>query len=216
MLQWRYIAGNNWGMCEDGTGAVGCGPQEEFRACSDVSIGMLNANKIFSRIFLFKYFTFSWQSGEHAAAPPLRPIRPGTKPTQRGKFTDATKSTPPTDVETFEEPVYDNSSRYLGAIVIILSALLVVLCLLFAIYLYHYHGSRVKQHFMHWNQHQQQQHEKSSTANVSASKPVSIVSPTYPPPAFDPPVPPPRTKRLSQTLNEVTSFEPSVISGYTR
>lgn len=64
MLQWRYIAGNNWGMCEDGmeeltftylaqsllskcvcsitgTGAVGCGPQEEFRACSDVSIGNL-------------------------------------------------------------------------------------------------------------------------------------------------------------------------------
>lgn len=39
VLQWRYIAGNNWGMCGDGTGAVGCGPQEEFRACSDVSIG---------------------------------------------------------------------------------------------------------------------------------------------------------------------------------
>lgn len=41
VLQWRYIAGNNWGMCEDGTGAVGCGPQEEFRACSDISIGYL-------------------------------------------------------------------------------------------------------------------------------------------------------------------------------
>ena len=26
------------GVCEDGTGRVGCGPQEEFRACSDVSI----------------------------------------------------------------------------------------------------------------------------------------------------------------------------------
>ena len=25
-------------MCEDGSGRVGCGPQEEFRACSDVSI----------------------------------------------------------------------------------------------------------------------------------------------------------------------------------
>lgn len=39
VIQWRYIAGNNWGMCSDGTGAVGCGPQEEFRACSDISIG---------------------------------------------------------------------------------------------------------------------------------------------------------------------------------
>ncbi|XP_052739276.1 uncharacterized protein LOC112053162 [Bicyclus anynana] len=39
VLQWKYIAGNNWGTCEDGTGAVGCGPQEEFRACADIAIG---------------------------------------------------------------------------------------------------------------------------------------------------------------------------------
>ncbi|KAK6627458.1 hypothetical protein RUM44_009935 [Polyplax serrata] len=38
ILQWRYIAGNNWGMCANGTGLVGCGPQEEFRACADVAI----------------------------------------------------------------------------------------------------------------------------------------------------------------------------------
>ncbi|KAH8359862.1 hypothetical protein KR093_009247, partial [Drosophila rubida] len=38
VLQWRYIAGNNWGMCDDGNGAVGCGPQEEFRSCSDIAI----------------------------------------------------------------------------------------------------------------------------------------------------------------------------------
>lgn len=30
--------GNNWGNCPNGTGAVGCGPQEEFRACADISI----------------------------------------------------------------------------------------------------------------------------------------------------------------------------------
>ncbi|XP_023332921.1 uncharacterized protein LOC111704804 [Eurytemora carolleeae] len=38
VFQWRYIAGNNWGLCRNGTGAVGCGPQEEFRACADISI----------------------------------------------------------------------------------------------------------------------------------------------------------------------------------
>ncbi|KAJ8958026.1 hypothetical protein NQ318_002030 [Aromia moschata] len=38
LLQWRYIAGNNWGNCPNGTGAVGCGPQEEFRACADIKI----------------------------------------------------------------------------------------------------------------------------------------------------------------------------------
>ena len=38
VLQWRYVAGNNWGACPGGGGAVGCGPQEEFRACADISI----------------------------------------------------------------------------------------------------------------------------------------------------------------------------------
>ncbi|RWS25011.1 uncharacterized protein B4U80_11510, partial [Leptotrombidium deliense] len=39
VFQWTYTAGNNWGNCGDGTSKVGCGPQETFRACGDVSIG---------------------------------------------------------------------------------------------------------------------------------------------------------------------------------
>lgn len=38
VLQWRYVTGNNWGFCDDGTGMLGCGPQEEFRACADVAV----------------------------------------------------------------------------------------------------------------------------------------------------------------------------------
>ncbi|XP_043064454.1 uncharacterized protein LOC108100432 isoform X2 [Drosophila ficusphila] len=38
VLQWRYVAGNNWGVCSDGNGAMGCGPQEEFRSCSDIAL----------------------------------------------------------------------------------------------------------------------------------------------------------------------------------
>ncbi|XP_037041216.1 uncharacterized protein LOC119077953 [Bradysia coprophila] len=38
VLQWNYRAGNNWGQCPDGSGALGCGPQETFRGCSDVTI----------------------------------------------------------------------------------------------------------------------------------------------------------------------------------
>ncbi|KAK4323853.1 hypothetical protein Pmani_005492 [Petrolisthes manimaculis] len=38
VLQWRYVAGNNWGKCENGTGMVGCGPQEQFRSCADITI----------------------------------------------------------------------------------------------------------------------------------------------------------------------------------
>ncbi|GBP08959.1 hypothetical protein EVAR_78324_1 [Eumeta japonica] len=39
VLQWKYTAGNNWGVCANGTQGLGCGNQEEFRACSDISIG---------------------------------------------------------------------------------------------------------------------------------------------------------------------------------
>lgn len=40
VLQWRYIAANSWGgPCPDGSReGLGCGPQEQFRACSDVAI----------------------------------------------------------------------------------------------------------------------------------------------------------------------------------
>ncbi|XP_050347827.1 uncharacterized protein LOC126771774 [Nymphalis io] len=42
VLQWRYVAGNNWGSCGNGTGALGCGNQETFGACSDISISAPN------------------------------------------------------------------------------------------------------------------------------------------------------------------------------
>uniref|UniRef100_A0A1L8E399 Putative chitin binding domain protein n=1 Tax=Nyssomyia neivai TaxID=330878 RepID=A0A1L8E399_9DIPT len=38
VLQWTYTTGNNWGYCDDGSGKLGCGDQENFRTCSDISI----------------------------------------------------------------------------------------------------------------------------------------------------------------------------------
>jgi len=38
VIQWNYRAGNNWGNCNNGTSGLGCGPQETFRGCADVSI----------------------------------------------------------------------------------------------------------------------------------------------------------------------------------
>ncbi|XP_071054013.1 uncharacterized protein [Onthophagus taurus] len=38
VLRWHYVSGNNWGHCEDGSFAQGCGPQETFRSCADISI----------------------------------------------------------------------------------------------------------------------------------------------------------------------------------
>ena len=42
ILRWNYVAGNNWGICPDGTAGTGCGPQELYRNCADISIGYLN------------------------------------------------------------------------------------------------------------------------------------------------------------------------------
>lgn len=57
MLQWRYVAGNNWGRCPDGTEAIGCGPQEEFRACSDIAIGkILNEIQNFNQKLTMKIY----------------------------------------------------------------------------------------------------------------------------------------------------------------
>ncbi|CAH1775247.1 unnamed protein product [Owenia fusiformis] len=39
VLQWRYKTANSWGIDPDGTECVGCGPQEEFYGCSDISVG---------------------------------------------------------------------------------------------------------------------------------------------------------------------------------
>ncbi|CAG7710002.1 unnamed protein product [Allacma fusca] len=38
VFQWTYITGNTWGSCGNGTSAIGCGPQENFRGCADVGI----------------------------------------------------------------------------------------------------------------------------------------------------------------------------------
>jgi len=38
VIQWIYYAANTWGVCENGTGSVGCGQQETFRNCADVAI----------------------------------------------------------------------------------------------------------------------------------------------------------------------------------
>ena len=61
ILQWIYTTGNNWGQCEDGTGALGCGPQEQFRGCSDIRITRASSLAVSNDIdfwyrYLYRYF----------------------------------------------------------------------------------------------------------------------------------------------------------------
>ena len=39
VLRWHWRSGNNWGKCDDGSHQMGCGPQETFRNCADISVG---------------------------------------------------------------------------------------------------------------------------------------------------------------------------------
>lgn len=47
-----FFVGNSWGICEDGTGATGCGDQETFRSCSDITIVWILWLKRFKNKFL--------------------------------------------------------------------------------------------------------------------------------------------------------------------
>lgn len=162
-------------MCSDGTGAVGCGAQEEFRACADINIGDVGPQ------------------------PPLRPLRPGTKPTTRTKTTETTTKTA-TESETGQTSETEESpSRLLGPLIAAFT-LLVVLCILASIYLYYYHGQRVK-HLMLWKREQK---------TPIISYPPAMMTPSM---QTMPPIPPPRTKRLSQTIHEIDANESSVLNG---
>ncbi|XP_034948651.1 uncharacterized protein [Chelonus insularis] len=141
VLQWRYVAGNNWGDCGNGTGAVGCGPQEEFRGCADVTIGD-------------KY-------------PPLALPKAPTS--------DSSSTASPGEVPTEEWPALVpglNSYWYLSFIIAGI-CFLVVVAALSLIYVYYYHAGRAKKWLM-----------------------ARRCAPEAQP---QPPVAPPRHKRLSST-----------------
>lgn len=123
VLQWKYVAGNNWGVCENGTGAVGCGPQEEFRACADISV--------------------SDKDGTVDTSPYPTPITPITTTTTTTATTDSDNEIPNT-IET-KKP---HSSAF-GLAIFILSIMLLslgfILVVFLFVYWYFYHaGDTVK------------------------------------------------------------------------
>ena len=115
ILQWKYIAGNNWGICENGTGAVGCGPQEEFRACADVEIvdpsGLADETPFYNEI------------PKH----------------------DKNKNMEETSASTEQTPVPEPATNWWLVTVIAICALIAVAVTLALVYLYYYHaGDAVK------------------------------------------------------------------------
>ncbi|XP_058447916.1 uncharacterized protein LOC131428200 [Malaya genurostris] len=176
VIQWKYVAGNNWGVCPDGNGAVGCGPQEEFRACADVYVGDTS------------------DGGNRT------PIRPGQRPlpTRIPAINPEQGSSGGngTDEQNADDELQPGV-KYMGPLVAILS-LFLVLCGFAALYIYHYHGGRIKA-LMRWNRNKNQKCAQHTEANA--------------PSVEKPPVPPPRTKRISQQMRDIEAEESSVLTG---
>ncbi|XP_048506013.1 uncharacterized protein LOC105686872 isoform X2 [Athalia rosae] len=120
VLQWRYIAGNNWGQCENGTGAVGCGPQEEFRACADITIGDSEATLL------------------------PHPVT-GKMDTSFGTSTTKQAYPAPTEPTLVPEAT---GPHWLFSLVIVGTCLLVVVAVLALLYVYYYHVGKAKKFLM--------------------------------------------------------------------
>uniref|UniRef100_A0A8D8SYJ5 Chitin-binding type-4 domain-containing protein n=1 Tax=Cacopsylla melanoneura TaxID=428564 RepID=A0A8D8SYJ5_9HEMI len=131
VLQWKYIAGNNWGMCPNGTGAVGCGHQEEFRACADIQISDTKGDADDTPFTTLK---------------PVPTRRPTTsRPTSTTEY-DAT--TPDESENEIPDQDEDISKEYFAmdyimvAMVTVLLAFAFVAIIFFGIYVYYYHVDR--------------------------------------------------------------------------
>lgn len=59
VLQWIYITGNNWGICYDGIGRLGCGPQEQFRNCADIRIVPKNDTTVYNNVPIPRFSSFA-------------------------------------------------------------------------------------------------------------------------------------------------------------
>ncbi|XP_030755205.1 uncharacterized protein LOC115881729 [Sitophilus oryzae] len=117
LLQWRYIAGNNWGNCPNGTGAVGCGPQEEFRACADITI--------------------SGKATDEAMVPPTQPIEPTEEDEDYNELVPLSSSPSPGDV-----PLPEQSYSPISAIIVSVVSFLVAFLVLFLLYFHFYQVGR--------------------------------------------------------------------------
>lgn len=175
VLQWKYVAGNNWGICSNGEGAVGCGPQEEFRACADIAIG----------------------KGAESAIPTMKPPSRVKPTTEKWPPSDVDHETSTVSNEDVQKPPQESSNVY--GVVIAIFTFFLVLCALIAIYIYFYHGDFLKGLL------QRQESQQKPTINSSAVSTISS-SPS------EPPVRPPRTKRLSQTLKDTHNDHSSIVA----
>ncbi|XP_065205427.1 uncharacterized protein LOC135835193 [Planococcus citri] len=198
VLQWRYIAGNNWGMCPNGTGAIGCGQQEEFRACADVSIHD-SSGSTDDRPYQDETTKKTKEEKEKATEESSTPnVNDNEIPDE--KLDELSKERTKTKAEAGEYSVY------LASIVVF--SLLVILMLFALLYFYYYHANETVQKWfskggsgLHgancWNT------IKTNIRSCSKHDKQKPDQKTCCDEAQKDPIPPPRTKKLSTGYNGV-------------
>lgn len=131
VIQWRYIAGNNWGTCSNGTTGMGCGHQEEFRACADIAIAPPG------------------RIGPSYVAPTRRPTTTSTdvntSETADGETVATTESsTPDVEIELNAPDLSAPRGSLAASLLPAGGTLFAVLAGLALLYLYYYRGDRIK------------------------------------------------------------------------
>lgn len=199
VLQWKYVAGNNWGMCPNGTGAVGCGPQEEFRACADVSITDL--------------------AGGADETPFYNPTTKTETPETEKETTKQKEETTPSvdENEIPDEPVDKSHAESTQAksgesvlvMVFIMGVTLLVVVILFALlYVYYYHANEHLRSWWknggsglrdgsYWNAIKSSIRSCSGKAAEKANQKSTVAPNVSEHKSPAPPLPPPRTKKHS-------------------
>lgn len=75
VVQWTYYTGNMWGLCANGTEAVGCGNAETFRNCADVVI-QTNAGAGRPPLFVEKQNPFLLYYRDYRVSDPQKNVFP--------------------------------------------------------------------------------------------------------------------------------------------
>lgn len=151
VLQWRYVAGNNWGNCPNGTGMVGCGPQEQFRGCADVAInvdGVPDPSTIVN-------ITTTTAKPRTRGTVTSRYTRPSTTtiptestlPTTSSSISSSTSSTTTQSSEAVPANPFGDGSNpgpYAGIIIALASLLFAIICLCVTVFYFYYCHQTVK------------------------------------------------------------------------
>lgn len=222
VLQWRYVAGNNWGNCANGTEAVGCGPQEHFFGCADIKItedGVPDATTISPKMTTTT--TFKPRTRGTVTSRYVRPTKTvetttsttTTPATQRQSSTTSSTTSGPELAPPVYHYNYFNPGTYIGVIITLATLLFAIICIGGTILYFYYFHPMVKNLISERWRHVRSQ-VNPSERKAPLKLPASVFAQQEPPQLSNsgdlkPPVPPRAIRRIGDIrLLSLTISEP--------